>query len=99
MPQPYPHNGNPTAAEIFSLFRNTTIASIEALRLLLVECADLRADLVTLHGLHSDGKDDGVFSGRQQNRILDLQDAAIEMAAVLASLPVQPGDAVADASD
>ena len=82
-----PHNGDPTAAEIFRVFRNTTMASIEGLRLLLGECADLRGDLVTVHNLHSDGDSDGIFSARQQNRILELQDAAKEMEVLLASLP------------
>ena len=79
MPQPspdQPDDGNPTAAEIFRVFRNTTMASIQGLRLLLGECADLRADLVNLHRLHSGGDGDGVFSARQLNRILELQDAA-----------------------
>ena len=83
--QDQPHNGNPTPAEIFRLFRNTTLASIEGLRLLLVECADLRADLITVHGLQSEG--DGLFLGRQQGRIQELQNAAMEMASLLASLP------------
>jgi hypothetical protein len=46
MPQPsqdQPDDGNPTAAEIFRVFRNTTMASLQGLRLLLGECADLRA--------------------------------------------------------
>ena len=81
--QDQPHNGNPTPAEIFRLFRNTTLASIEALRLLLVECADL----ITVHGLQSDGDGDGVFLGRQRGRIQELQNAALEMASLLASLP------------
>ena len=85
--QDQPHNGNPTPAEIFRLFRNTTLASIEALRLLLVECADLRADLITVHELQSDGDGDGVFLGRQRGRIQELQNAALEMASLLASLP------------
>ena len=71
----------------------------QALRLLLVECADLRADLVTVHGLHSDGEDDGVFAGRQQDRILELQDAATGMAALLASLPNQPGGEAEEAGN
>lgn len=90
-----PHDGNPTAGEIFRVFSNTTMASIEGLRLLLVECADLRADLIKVHGLHRDGEDDGVFSARQQSRILELQDAAMEMAALQESLP-RPGDGAAD---
>ena len=88
MPQSSPdkgHNGNPTAAEIFRVFRNTIMASIEGLKLLLEECADLRADLVTINGRRdSDGK---AFSVRQQNRILELKEAALEMEVVLASLP------------
>jgi hypothetical protein len=85
--QDQPHDGNPTAAEIFRVFRNTTVASIEALRLLLEECTGLRADLVTVHGLHSDGEGDGVFSARQQNRILELQKTAMEIEALLGSSP------------
>lgn len=86
-PREQPNVGNPTAAEIFRVFRNTTMASIEGLRLLLGECADLRADLVTVHSLHSDGDGDGVFSARQQDRILELREAAKDMQAVLVSLP------------
>lgn len=93
-----PHDGNPTAAEIFRLFKNTTVASIEGLRLLLGECADLRADLVTVHGLHSDGDGYGVFSARQQDRILELQKAAVEMEALLDDLPREAGDGAVDAS-
>jgi hypothetical protein len=89
--QNQPDDSNPTAAEIFRVFRNTTVASIQGLRLLLGECADLRADLVTLHRLHSGGDGDGVFSARQQNRILELQDAANEMGALLTSLPCEAG--------
>ena len=48
-----PADGDPTTAEIFRVFRNTTMASLEGLRLLLEECAELRAELVTIHGLHS----------------------------------------------
>ena len=65
------------------------MASIEGLRSLLEECADLRTDLVAVHLLHSNGDGDGVFSDRQQNRTLELQEAAKEMKAVLASLPRQ----------
>ncbi len=86
-PREQPNVGNPTAAEIFRVFRNTTMASIEGLRLLLGECADLRADLVTVHSLHSDGDGDGVFSARQQDRILELREAAKDMQALLVSLP------------
>lgn len=85
--QDQPHDGNPTAAEIFCVFRNTTMASIEGLRLLLEECADLRGELVTVHNLHGDGDGDGVFSARQQNRILELQEAAKDMETLLASVP------------
>ena len=95
MPEPtpdQPHNGRPTTAEVFRVFRNTTMASIEGLKLLLEECADLRAELVTIHGLHSNGEGDGVFSARQQNRILELQGAATQMDAVLASLPHRASD-------
>jgi hypothetical protein len=89
-----PHNGNPTAAEIFQMFRNTTMASIGGLRLLLRECADLRGELVTIHGLQggSDGED-GLFSARQQNRMLELLEAADDMEALLASLPSGVADA------
>jgi hypothetical protein len=99
MPQPsqdQPDDGNPTAAEIFRVFRNTTMASIQGLRLLLGECADLRADLVTVHSLHSEGDGDEVFSARQQNRILELQKAANDMGALLTSLPRQAGDGSQD---
>lgn len=85
-------DGNPTAAEIFRVFRNTTMASIEGLRLLLGECADLRSELVTIHNLHTDGEGDGVYSARQQNRILELQEAGKEMEVLLASLSNEPSD-------
>ena len=91
-PPDQPDNANPSAAEIFRVFRNTTMASIEGLRLLLGECADLRADLVAVHSLHSDSGGDGVFSARQQNRILELQEAAKEMEALQASLPGDASD-------
>lgn len=88
-----PRNGSPTPAEIFRVFRNTTMASIEGLRLLLEECASLRAELIAVHRLHSNGDGDGhgVFSDRQQNRILQLQEAAKEMQALVASLPRRAG--------
>lgn len=89
-------NSNPTAAEVYRLFRNTTMASMSAVRLLLMECADLRADLITVHGLNGDGEGNAVFSRRQQDRILELQNAAIEMVSLLASLPSQPGDRSAE---
>ena len=101
MPQSSPEqpgNGHPTAAEIFRVFRETTMASIEGLRLLLVECADLRADLVTVHTLHSNGDGDGIFSARQQDRILELQEAAKAMEALLGSLP-RGGRGEADAGN
>lgn len=63
------------------------MASIEGLKLLLEECAELRAELVTIHSLHGDGDGDGVFSARQQNRILELQEAPTQMGEMLASLP------------
>lgn len=87
LPPDRPDNGNPTPAEIFQVFRTTTLASIQGLRLLLDECADLRSDLVTVHSLNSDGDGDGLFSARQQNRILELQEAAKGMDALLATLP------------
>ena len=65
------------------------MASIEGLRLLLGECADLRGELVTIHNLQSDG--DGVFSARQQNRILELQEAAKDMHALLVSFARRGG--------
>jgi hypothetical protein len=93
-----PYGDNPTAAEIFRVFRNTTMASIEGLRLLLSECADLRGELITVHSLHGDGDGHGLFSARQQNRILELQEAAKDMEALVASLPNHPGDEATDAS-
>jgi hypothetical protein len=44
-----PHNGKATPAEILRVFRETTIATISGLQLLLDECADLRGELVTAH--------------------------------------------------
>lgn len=90
------HDGNPTAAEIFSVFRNTTMATIAGLKLLLGECADLRGELVTLHSLHSDRDGTGVFSTRQQNRILELQEAAKDMEALLVSWPGEDDVGAAD---
>ena len=82
-----PPNGDPSATEIFRLFRSTTTASLEGLRLLMEECADLRAELVIIHELSSDGDDHGVFSARQKDRILELQAAANAMEALAATLP------------
>lgn len=82
-----PHDGNPTPAEIFRVFRETTVASISGLKLLLDECADLRAELVTVHTLTNDGDGDGVFTARQQSRIVELNDAAQAMKALLIALP------------
>jgi hypothetical protein len=82
-----PPDGDPSAAEIFRLFRSTTMASLEGLQLVLEECADLRAELVTIHGLSSDGDDHGVFSARQKDRMLELQAAANAMEALVATLP------------
>ena len=82
-----PLDGNPTAAEIFRVFRNTTVASLEGLRLLLEECALLRIELITVHGPHIDGDDHNVFSARQQDRIRELQEAAKDIEAMAASLP------------
>ena len=81
------NDSNPTAAEIFRVFRQTITASIEGLRLLLGECAALRAELVAVHNLHNRGDGDGVFSARQQKRILELQEAAKDMQALMVSFP------------
>ena len=86
-PSDLSNDSNPTAAEIFRVFRQTITASIEGLRLLLEECANLRAELVAVHNLHNGGDGDGVFSARQQKRILELQVAAKDMQAVIASFP------------
>ena len=91
-----PSDGNPSAAEIFRVFRTTTMASLEGLRLLLEECADLRAELVTIYGLHGDGDDHGVFAARQQDRILELQEAAKDMEELLAILPAGGNEASAE---
>lgn len=61
-------------------------------RLLLDECADLRAELITIHGLHSDGDGDGLFSARQQSRTVELRGAAENMEALIASLPRKASD-------
>lgn len=87
-----PRNNNPTPAEIFRVFRDTTMASIQGLRLLLQECADLRAELIKVHDLHSSSDGDGVFSSRQQTRILELQEAAVGMETLLVSLPCSATD-------
>ena len=94
--QAQPHDGHPAAAEILRVFRNTTVASIEGLTLLLGECADLRAELVTVHSLHSNGEGDGMFSARQQDRILKLQKAALAMETLLDALPREVGDEAVD---
>ena len=91
-----PQDGNLPAAKIFRVFCNTIVASIEGLTLLLGECADLRADLVTLHSLHSDGDDDWMFSAHQQDRILKLQTAAMAMETLLDALPREMGDGSVD---
>lgn len=95
-----PHNGDPTAAEIFRMFRETTIASISGLKLLLDECADLRAELVTVHTRTDDGNGDAhsIFSARQQSRIVELKDAAQAMEALVIALPRGANDG-ADGSD
>ena len=84
-----PHNGNPTTPEIFRMFRETTIASISGLKLLLDECADLRAELVTAHTRTNEGNGEahGSFSARQQSRIVELKDAAQAMKALVLALP------------
>jgi hypothetical protein len=82
-----PHDGSPSAAEIFRLFRDTTLASVAGLKLLLDECAGLRADLVMIYDGSGNDDGDGVFSARQQQRIVELKEAAQEMEAVLTSLP------------
>ena len=84
-----PHIGNPTTAEIFRMFRETTVASISGLKLLLEECADLRAELVTAHTRTNDGNGEahGIFSARQQSRIVELKDAAQAMEALAIALP------------
>ena len=81
------NDSNPTAAEIFRIFRETITASIAGLRLLLGECADLRAELVEVHSLHNGGDGDGVFSARQEKRILELQEAAKDMQVLMVSFP------------
>ena len=84
-----PNNGTPTAADIFRMFRETTIASISGLKLLLDECADLRAELVTAHTRTNDGNGEahGIFFARQQSRIVELKDAAQAMDALVIALP------------
>lgn len=94
-----PHEGNPAAVEILRVFRNTTVAGIEGLTLLLGECADLRADLVTVHSLHSDSDGDGMFSARQQDRILVLQKAAMAMQTLLDALLREVGDGTMNAGN
>ena len=94
-----PHDDNPTAAETLRVFRNTTVASIEGLRLLLRECADLRTDLVTVHRLHSNGDGDGGFSDRQQDRIIELQKAVMAMETLQDAWLREAGDGAADAGE
>ncbi len=75
------------------------MAGIEGLTLLLGECADLRADLVTVHSLHSDSDGDGMFSARQQDRILVLQKAAMAMQTLLDALPREVVDGTMNAGN
>jgi hypothetical protein len=84
-----PHNGKPTPAEILRVFCETMIATISGLKLLLDECADLRAELVTAHTRTNDGNCEtyAVFSARQQSRIVELRDAAQSMEALVIALP------------
>ena len=84
-----PDSGRPTAAEIFRVFRETTMASISGLKLLLEECADVRAELLMMVDGTHDG--DGLFSARQRNRIRELKEAAQEMETLLATLPDAEG--------
>lgn len=95
-----PHNGKPTPAEIFRVFRKTTTASISGLKLLLEECADLRGDLITIHGRTEieNGDGDGLFSARQQSRIAELKNAAQAMEALLIALP-REANTVEDGGD
>lgn len=87
-----PNDGNPTTAEIFRVFRETTEASISGLKLLLDECADLRADLITIHSrTETENGGDGVFSARQQNRIVELKQASRGMEDLLIALPEEGG--------
>ena len=83
--RPLDQNGDPTPAEIFRVFLTTTVASIEGLKLLLGECADLRAELVTIRDEQAHKGEE--FSLRQQKRILQLNEAAQELQSLLASLP------------
>lgn len=95
----HPHNGNPTPAEVFRVFRETTAASITGLKLLLDECADLRAELITVHTLSNDGDGDGVFSARQQSRIVELKEAAQAMEALVTALPPFVSDGEDDSNE
>ena len=90
----HPLNGKPTPAEIFRVFRETTIASISGLKLLLDECADLRAELVAAHNRTNDGNGEahGIFSARQKSRIVELRDAAQAMEALVIELPCGAND-------
>ena len=84
-----PNDGLPTAAETFRMFRETTITSISALKLLLDECADLRAELVTAHTRTNDGNGEAhsISSARQQSRIAELKDVAQAIEALVIALP------------
>ncbi len=88
---------NPTAAEIFRVFRNTTMASIEGLRLLLGECADLRGELVTLHSLHSDSAVMGYFRPANKIAYWNYRKRRNTCRLLLASLPNQAEDDIAAA--
>ena len=68
------------------MFRTTTIAAISGLKLLLQECAELRAELITIVDGNHDGDGSGSFSARQRNQIVELKRAAQAMNVLLASL-------------
>jgi hypothetical protein len=79
-----PDDGNPTPAEIFRVFRETIMATIGALKLLLQESANVRAELVLLAGANQDINE--LFFVRQRGRIGELEQAAQEMQTLFASL-------------
>ncbi len=68
------------------MFRTTTRAAISGLKLLLQQCADLRAELITIVDGNHDGNGSGSFSARQRNQIVELKQAAQAMDVLLASL-------------
>lgn len=92
-----PPNYDPSKADMFRMFRDMTVACISGLHLLLKECADLRAELITMDTHHTDGSG-AEFAARQERHMSQLEAAATDMEGLLARLPEAPHDTSASES-